>query len=333
MILIHELGHFTAAKLLDVKVNEFALGMGPKLFSKKIGETLYSIRLFLIGGFVKMEGEDGDSEDERAFYKKKAWKRMIIVVAGAVMNVILGLVLFVTISSMGRYILTTTVSHFTEEATTNVAGGLQVNDKILEVNGLKILSYDDISFGLSRGSADNATFKVLRNGETLVLTGIKLSSHEYQGQTYAVQDFYTYGREKTVLNVLGDGVMSAVSVTRQIWISLIDLFTGKVSVKMMSGIVGVGTVISESVVNSESLKLFLYKLFFLGGLLSVNLGVVNMLPLPALDGGRAFFILVEMITRKKLKPEHEGFVHFIGFALLMILTVFITYNDIIKLFS
>lgn len=331
IIFIHELGHFIAAKANGVKVNEFALGMGPRLVKFKRGETVYALRLLPIGGFCAMEGEDADSSDERAFGKKKIWQRIIIVVAGAAMNVALGFVLVAVMHSTSEALTSTTVSWFADNATSQ-STGLEIGDRIVEMNGMRIFTDMDISYQLQ--SDKDATFDmtVLRNGEKVKLDGVEFLKDD-EGLHV---DFKVEPDEVNFVNVAKYSAKSTASYARLVWISLFDLVRGNYKINDLSGPVGIVDSIAQ-VVDSEKdesgidwSELF-DKLLFLAAFMTINVGIFNLLPLPALDGGRLVFLIVEAIRRKPVKPEHEALVHLVGLALLMLLMVVVTFNDIVKI--
>lgn len=331
IIFIHELGHFIVAKACGVKVNEFALGMGPKLVSFKKGETTYALRIFPIGGFCAMEGEDADSADEKAFGNKKIWQRILIVIAGAVMNIILGFVLVVVMHSMEERLTSTTVSWFADTQTSHTTG-LEIGDKILEINGMKIFTDMDISYQFQ--SDEDAVFDmvVLRDGKKTHLEDVSFVKDE--GGLHI--DFKVVPDEVTVGNVLKYSVKSTISYARLVWISLGDLITGTYKINDLSGPVGIVDSIGQ-VVESEKTddgidwRALVDKLLYLAAFMTINVGIFNLLPLPALDGGRLIFLIIEGIRRKKIKPEHEGMVHLIGLALLMLLMLVVTFNDIVRI--
>ncbi|MBO5409135.1 MAG: site-2 protease family protein [Clostridia bacterium] len=317
IILIHELGHFVTAKLFGVTVHEFAIGMGPKLFGKQLGETFYSVRLIPMGGYVKMEGEDEDSESEGAFSKKKPWQRFIILFAGAFMNLLLGLSLLVILNSVNPEfsVIPTMQIESTMPGMGAEQAGILPGDKLLEIDGSRVFTQLDLNLTMSEKETVSVT--VARNGEKLDFQ-VPLTEGKI-GIIRKVED-------KHLWNVLSYSYFEAFSIVKLTYQSFFGMFTGAVSVDQMSGPVGIVTEIGNAVQQG-----FL-DVLFLALLISLNLGVVNLLPLPALDGGRIVFVLWEMITRKKLKPEHEGIVHFIGFILLIVFMLYITKNDIAKLF-
>ncbi|MBQ8574590.1 MAG: site-2 protease family protein [Clostridia bacterium] len=322
IVMFHELGHFTFAKLFKVKVNEFAIGMGPKLFGKKKGDTQYSVRLFPIGGFVSMEGEDEDSEDERAFNKKPCWQRIVIVVAGALVNILLGLILVaVTLTISDGYAGTNYIHSFNVDSQ-QVAeyNGLKSQDKVLKIDGRNVLYYTDVAYLLSRtdGKAD---MTIERDGEKLELTDVELNPSQV----------IILGVDKTVGTVFKDTFKQSASICRMVWLSLFDLITGKYSVKDVSGPVGVVDFVSDAA--QESVKISDYTgLLTMMALITINIGIFNLLPVPALDGGRLLFLFIELIRRKPINQKYEAWVHGIGMVLLLLFMVAITFKDIYTLF-
>ncbi len=333
IIIIHELGHFTAAKLCGIQVNEFALGMGPVVLRKKGKETEYVIRLLPIGGSVSMEGENDSSDNPRAFNRKPVWQRMIVIVAGPIMNLILGffaaLVYICTVSSVG----TTTVSVFPDYSV--CADILQSGDRIVSIENTHVWTTYDIQYKLQNNSgrtnADGELlldFKVIRDGQTIELNDVPfMLETDEDGNGSVIYGFYVEPLERNFLTVLEYSGREATSISRMILFTLADLFKGKYGLKDLSGPVGTVTVVSQSV--SYGLPSFMYLFAFI----TVNVGVFNLLPIPALDGCRFLFLVIEAIRRKPLKPEVEGIIHLVGFGLLMALMLVVTFGDISKLIS
>lgn len=327
IIILHEFGHFIAAKLLGVRVNEFSVGFGPKLFSKQGKETLYSVRAIPFGGFCAMEGEDEDSDDPRAFGNKKAWRRFIIVASGAVCNIILGLILCVIMTIPYKAFATTTVAEFTENAV-SCNYGLQENDEIVKANGRKIYCYSDLSYMLASAQGGKLDFTVIRDGKEVELKDVRFDLTTLDdGNNYISLDFKVYGQKKTFLSTLSYSVKTTVSYGRIVYMSLYDMITGKFQLNQMSGPVGITAAVSQAARQS------LWNVIYLACVITINLGIMNLLPLPALDGGRLLFIIIEMIRRKPVPAKYEGLIHTIGFALLFVLIIFITFNDIVNLIN
>lgn len=321
LIIIHEFGHFIAAKLLGVRVNEFAVGFGPKLFSIQGKETKYAFNLFPLGGYCAMEGEDETSTDDRAFCNKSAWRRFIIVVMGAVFNLILGLVIVAIILAPSKMFTSTVVAEFDKNAMSH-STGLNIDDKILEVDGRKIFSFYDLSYAFTNVPDGKIDITVLRNGEKKELKDVTFKTEEENGISFLTLDFKVYGIKKTVGSFIEHTFKTSVSYCAVIWRSLIDLIGGKYGLSAVSGPVGVTVAIADAA------KQNLRNLLPLMALITINLGLFNLLPIPALDGGRLLFILIEMITRKPVPQKWESAVHAVGFILLIGLMLLIATKDI-----
>ena len=325
LIFVHELGHFIAAKSLGVKVNEFALGMGPKLLSKQKGETLYSIRLFPIGGFCAMEGENDEGESERSFSRKKPWKRLIILVSGALMNILLGFVLLVGINATAEGFVEPRISQVAEGSAA-MDTGLMPGDEILRANGRNINIMQDFNWEIYNNKNADGTLNLVvkNNGEK---REISVKPKETDGQM-------TYGiildvSKNSVFNTLEKSFYTTGFYSRVVIDSLIDLVTGKVSLSQVSGPVGIVNEIGNAVEEAQTTGVDgIINLIGLAILLTINLGVFNLLPVPALDGGRILFVLIEMIRRKPIPVEKEAVVHFVGIVLLLGLSVVIAFKDI-----
>lgn len=336
IIIIHELGHFIAAKLCGIQVNEFSLGMGPVLLRKQGKETMYSLRAIPIGGFVSMEGENDASDNPRAFNRKPVWQRMIVILAGAIMNLMLGYFVSVGYVCAMDDVATTTISTFRENSVSSQQ--LMLDDRIASIDGLPIFTSTDIIYKLQSGGTvtDNGDvefdFVVERNGESVELENVQFELLNSENGINSIYfDFTVYPMDKNVGSVLSEGFRESLSTGRLVMLTLWDLVTGKYGLNDLSGPVGVVDVVSQTVEKGflEGLADFLY----IVSLITINLGIFNLLPIPALDGGRFLFLVIEAIRRKPMKPEHEGIVHFVGFALLMILVVIVTFNDIVRIFS
>jgi|LSQX01.1.fsa_nt_gb regulator of sigma E protease len=323
LVLFHEAGHFTIAKLAGIKVHEFAIGMGPKLLKYKKGETLYSIRAFPIGGFVKMEGEDESSEDERAFNKKPIIHRIAVVAAGAIMNFILGFIIFIIMFLMVDSIPQPVIEEVIQDMPAQKAGLLQ-GDRIIKLNNSKIRTQKDISYFLLRSEGENIQVTVERNGERLEMS----LAPEFNEEEDRYMMGYSFRMEETnFTNAIYAAYHETLFMTKLIFVSLGQLITGKVSVDQMAGPVGIVREIGGAA------RAGILQLLQLAALISINLGLFNLLPIPALDGSRIVFLVIEGIRRKPINPEKEGMVHMVGFALLMVLLLVVTFSDISKLFG
>lgn len=331
IILFHELGHFLLAKKNGIRVNEFCLGLGPTLFGVKKGETFYSVKLLPFGGACMMEGEDSDSEDDGAFGSKSVWARISVVAAGPVFNFIMAFVFaFILISCIGVDV--PRISGVMEGYSAETAG-MQEGDTIVKINNKNIHFYREVSMYSYFHEKETLRVTYEREGEryTTELT----PTYDEESGRYLMGITYSYAREKG--NILSNFKYSFYELKYWIWTtveSLRMLVTGHVSVNELSGPVGIVKSIGDTYDESRSdgyYYVFLNMLNF-SILLSANLGVMNLLPLPALDGGRLVFLLVEAVRRKKVNPEKEGMVHFVGIMILMGLMIFVMFNDIRKLF-
>lgn len=349
LIFIHELGHFLAAKSFGVQVNEFSMFMGPVLWKKQKGETLYSIRLVPIGGFCEMEGENGDSVSPRSFMAAAWWKRLVILVAGPVMNLLSGLLLFACFfAPQQRYILP--VVDVVEPGSAIAAvgddwEGIKQGDRILKVDGERIYMYTDFELVLTANSdleknpENRHDLVLLRDGEQIELKNFPMQKRTFQDENGASQRYgFSFGSvERTVPALLRQTWNATLSNVQMVWISLGMLFSGKAGLKDMSGPVGIVQMMTETSARSSSLYYAFLNMLSFGGLISVNLGIMNLLPIPALDGGRSVGTLltaaVEGITRRKLNPKYEGYIHGAGMIVLLAFMGLIMFKDIFMIFK
>lgn len=409
IIFIHEFGHFIFAKIFKVKVNEFALGMGPTILKKQGKETKYALRLFPIGGFVSMEGEEEESESEGAFCNKKVWQRMIITAAGATNNIILGVLICVLIvAGVGSgqkdpLVGTTIISRFYQGAVSNAEGGLKTGDKILKIDGKSVFSDYDISFLMQRNDTGKYSFVVERDGEKIELSqvqfairtggnfsydescvissvssklkraglkdgdkivavnGVKIETNtalmEEIGKdtdytidftilrdgeektfesvkmaTVTVFDFSILGEERNFFNVVGGAFGYTATMSRMVYLSLFDMITGKYGINDLAGPIGTVSVIAD-VAEQSAQNTDWSSMLLIMALITVNIGVFNLLPIPALDGGRLFFMLVELIFRKKVPSKYENWIHAAGLVLLLVFMAVISASDLWKWIS
>ena len=321
LIIIHEFGHFIAAKLLGVRVNENAIGVGSKLFKWGKGETKYAVNLIPLGGYCAMEGEDETSSDERAFCNKKPWRKFLIVVMGALFNLLLGLILISVTLIPQKQFATTTVDVFHENAVSQNYG-LKEGDKIIAVDGRKIFTTYDLSYAFSNVDDGAIDITVRRGGEKVQLNGVKFASEKIDDINYLTVDFYVKAQKKTVTSFISQTFKTTLSNCVVVYRSLIDLITGRYGISAMSGPVGVTAVIGNAAREN------LLNIIPIMALITINLGLFNLLPIPALDGGRLVFILFEMIFRKKVPQKYEAAVHAVGMALLLLLMAVVSFKDI-----
>lgn len=399
LIFIHEGGHFLVAKLCKVRVNEFAIGFGPTIWKKQGKETKYALRLIPLGGFVSMEGEEEASDKEGSFSKASIPKRIAIVVAGATVNIVFGLVVyFALMASTGVYV--STEVDYTLDGYVSQEAGLQANDKIIEIDGQKVKTKSDVSAILDKSQGEELSLKLERNGEVIYInlvpteqkvksTGIylsdsskiiavdkgsaaekqgikandniiKINGQEVNGDPQKVLELISQETEGDILftiersgktqninlvpdyiskyylgvafkqadDTIANHIYYGIVATKDFAFSIIDnlkeLFSGKVSVDQMMGPVG----ISDVVASTSGLQEFIYIL----ALISLSLGVTNLLPIPALDGGKIVILIVEAIRRKPLKPETEATLTLLGFSFIIALSIYVTYNDVLRIF-
>ena len=316
LIMVHELGHFFAAKLTGVQVNELSLGMGPKLFEHQGKETLYTLRLLPIGGFCAMEGEDEDSDNERAFNRKPAWARALVIVAGAAMNILLAVLILSCIA--GSLGIATTELEIVQEGQPAYRAGIRPDDKIIEVNGEKVAFFVDVR-ALIHESEDTVDL-VVRRGNQKVYATIPVEMSE-NGPVIGIGAKVT----KNPLTALHYGSLATVEMGREMVKFIGQLFTGGSSVEELTGPVGIVNAIGQQA------KLGFIYVANLAALISLNLGIMNMLPLPALDGGRLLFIIIHGITGKRVNEELEGKIHFVGMMLLLALMAYVLLQDVGRL--
>lgn len=319
LVMIHEFGHFIAAKLSGTKVNEFSIGLGPRLFMKKYGETEYSFRILLFGGYCALAGEDEESNDERAVTNKPWYTRFVIFAAGPLMNIVLAFVLLLMVFYMvGSPI--PTVSSVLNGYPAEKAG-LLPGDKIVMINDTKVNNWDTLANIINSSNGVKLRFTIERNN--VILTKDIVPSYDKSSSKPMIGIVPQYKR--SLLLAFNSGINQTVYFSKMIIISLYMLITGKVSANDLMGPVGIVQAIGTQA------KSGILNLMTFAALISVNLGLFNLLPFPALDGGRILFVLIEKIRGKPLDPEKEGFVHYIGFILLMALMLFATYKDLIRI--
>ena len=329
LIFIHELGHFLAARACGVAIREFAVGMGPRLVSwkSKKYDTQYALRLFPIGGYVSMVGEDDDSDDENAFHRKNVWQKMAIIVAGPLMNILLAIVaMFVLVAGFGS-IVSTTVGDFAEEAISDDYG-LMVEDTIIKVNDVRVYTGNGLVYEIMHQGDEPVDLTVVRNGERIVLRNVSFPTFSESGASFGEADFKLYAAPKTLGNVIKHGFFRSFSTAKMIWDSLVDMIGGRYGVESVSGPVGITQEIGKAA------RAGLSTLLYMCVVISMNLGIFNLLPIPALDGGRLFFRIIEAIRGgKPLKPEWESYIHMTGILILLGLMILVSFKDVIQIFK
>lgn len=319
LIFIHEGGHFLAARLFKVKVENFSIGFGPKILSKKVKETEYSISAIPFGGYVKMTGETERSDEEGAFNNAKLLHRIAIVASGPIVNILFGLIVYFILVLCTGVFASTTVSNIIPEAVEGMAN-IEIGDKILEINDRKVRIKPDINRALEDSNGEELSILVLRNGEKVK---VKATPIKYEDEIYIL------GVEVEPLNAsfpekLYYSFWKTVDFSGAIKDSLVMLVTGKVNVNQLTGPIGIST----AVVETSGLYDFIYMIC----VISISLGLTNLLPVPALDGGRIFFFIIEGVRGKALSEEIEIKIQSLSFTLLMLLSLYVTYNDIMRLF-
>lgn len=325
LIFIHEFGHFITAKMSGMTVHEFSIGMGPKLvgFGKK--GTQYSLRLLPLGGYVKLEGEDGSSEDPNAFCHKSALKRFAVLFAGAFMNVLLGFIVFVIIFSFTSSIASNTVGDVVDGSPFYEAG-IEAGDTITNMKGEKystsVHSFRDINLFVSLNGESEAEITFKRGNEKFTKTITPSASIE-EGKI--IFGMVPASEGNSLWNIICLGFWECIFVIKSVILSLWWLITGMIPASSMSGPVAIVGEIGSAA------KMGISSVMYLAAFISVNLGVMNLLPIPALDGGRILFLIIEKIRGKKMDPEKEGMINFVFFALLIALMVFVTFSDIKKI--
>ena len=339
LIFVHELGHFMTAKLFGVQVNEFSMFMGPALWKKQIGETLYAIRCIPFGGYCAMEGEDEDTDNPRSFQKASWWKRIIILAAGSFMNLVTGIIIYACLFLPQTQIVEPAIVEFTECCTFNNEAGLRLGDIILEIDGEKVYSNGDISTLLSFSPNGVHDLVIEREGETILFDNFAMT-HLHENEDGSTYSHYGFAFGKVVDASFGDRVEyvwnTCLDNIRMVRLSLQMLLTGQAGIQDMSGPVGIVSQMSEIAEQSETTKLALLNLLSVCAFIAINLAVMNLLPIPALDGGRIVALLItvgiEKLIGKKIDPKYEGYLHAAGMILLLGLMAVIMFKDIFVIF-
>lgn len=340
IVIIHELGHFIAAKRNGILVEEFAVGMGPKLFSIKKGETVYSLRLFPIGGFCQMLGEDSsDKTDERAFGSKTVFQRIVVVLAGVAMNFALAFIIFICVTIFTG--VSQPIVHSVFPNTPAAKIGLMPGDRIIRVNNMHINIANDLSFAMSDVHDEKINLTVKRNNQLINYNVQPVLNTQTKGYVLGFEKQMKSGLFQTVegynkaslLDVFHEAFFNIFFYIKMTTVALTRLVTMKLSLKELAGPIGIVNLIGETYTTTVSKSVFYAILAMLNfmGILSANIAVFNLLPVPALDGGRLIFLLIEGLRKKPVNPKYENIIHLTGFVLLMIFAVVIAINDIIKI--
>ena len=340
LIFIHEFGHFIAAKLSGVQVNEFSMFMGPAIVKWQRGETLYSIRCIPIGGFCAMEGEDEDSDSPRSFQKAAWWKRLMILIAGAAMNFVTGFLIFALVLAPGEGFAQPVITEAETGCTIVREDGLHLGDRLLKINGNRVYISSDASMLFSLQSGETYDLVVERDGQKIVLNDYPMELHEFpnaDGSTsmrFGIRFGYA---EKTFGNLLSYTWNTCLSVVQSVRLSLQMLLTGQAGLKDVAGPVGIVQMMNTTAQASATTRDAVLNLLYFGAFIAVNLAVMNLLPIPALDGGRVVALLltvvIEAITRRKINPKYEGYIHAAGMILLLGFMAVVMFKDIFVIFK
>ncbi len=337
LIFVHELGHFMAAKASGVQVNEFSMFMGPAICKWKRGETEYSIRTIPIGGYCAMEGEETDTESPRSFQKAAWWKRLMILVAGSAMNLITGLILLAIVFAPAEGFVEPVIATVEQGCTVVSEAGLHLGDRILKVNGERVYVQSDFSMLMSLHGGDTHDFLVERQGEKVLVEALKMETHLFPGEDSPRYGFGFQQTEATLGSRLSYVFRSGLNMVRTVRLSLQMLLTGQAGLKDMSGPVGIVQVMTDTAASSATALDAVLNLLYFGAFLAINLAVMNLLPIPALDGGRVVGLLlttaIEAVTRKKLNHKYESYIHGAGMILLLVLMAVIAFKDIFTIFK
>ena len=340
LIFIHELGHFIAAKLSGVQVNEFSMFMGPAIFKKQKGDTLYSIRCIPIGGYCAMEGEDDNSDNPRAFGKASWWKRFIILFAGSGMNLIAGFLILLLVFAPSKQFIVPEISQIEEGCALAGENGLQVGDRFLEIDGEKVYVQSDFSLILSLNGGDVHDLVIERDGEKIILDDFLMEKREFDNGdgTKSLRYGFSFSVvDANFANKISYAWNTGIDTVRTVRLSLQMLLTGRAGLQDMTGPVGIVQQISDVAEASENTFTALLNVLYFGGFIAINLAVMNLLPLPALDGGRILCLLLttaaEKVCGRRIDPKYEGYLHGVGMILLLILMAVIMFKDIFAIFK
>lgn len=339
LVAIHEFGHFSVAKLCGIQVNEFSVGMGPLLWHHEGSKTTYSLRLLPIGGFCAMEGEDEDSDNPNAFGNAARWKRFLVLIAGSFANFLIGIIILLCIFSTVETATTATIAGFMDGFPCEGEEMLMEGDEILSINGSPVLIYSDVSTLLSFHNGDAVDMVIRRNGERVKLNNLPLKLREYEvdGQTVQRYGLYFGVEELTITGRLKLGFYTGIDFVRMVWWSLEMLVSGHVSLNDLSGPVGIVSTMSEVGAASETVSIAIVNILYFTAFIAINLSVMNLLPIPALDGGRILFLLLNgllyLTVRRTIPSRYESWVHVVGMMALFALMIVVAFHDVFKLVS
>ena len=340
LIFIHELGHYLAAKASGVQVNEFAMFMGPALVKWQRGETQYSIRCIPLGGYCAMEGEDEDTDNPRSFQKAAWWKRLCILLAGAAMNFVSGFLIFALVLSPAKGFTQPVIAQADEGNTIVYEEGLHIGDRLLKINGSRIYVSSDATMLFNLQPGDTYDLVVERDGRKVELKDFPMQTHEFTNEdgSTSMRFGIRFGyEEKTLGSLLSYTWNNCLSVVQSVKLSLQMLLSGQAGLKDVAGPAGIVDMMNQTAKDSKTTKDAIVNLLYFGGFIAVNLAVMNLLPIPALDGGRAVALLltaaIEAITRRKINPKYEGYIHGAGMVVLLAFMALVTFKDIFVIFK
>lgn len=340
LIFVHELGHFLAAKASNVQVNEFSIFMGPALVKWQRGETLYAIRCIPLGGFCAMEGEDTDTDNPRSFQKAAWWKRLGILLAGAAMNFVAGFLIFALVFLPAAGFVQPVIAEAEEGNTIIYEEGLHVGDRILKINGDRVFVSSDVTLLMQLNPSDTYDLVVERNGQKVMLDDFVMQTHEFpndDGTTSLRYGFYFGYQEKTLGTLLSHTWNNCLSVVQSVRLSLQMLLSGRAGLQDVAGPAGIVDMMAQTASASASFTDAILNLSYFAAFIAVNLAVMNLLPIPALDGGRAVALLltaaIEAVLRRKINPKYEGYIHAAGMIVLLAFLALVTFKDIFVIFK
>lgn len=327
MVLIHEAGHFFVARRCGIAIKEFSVGMGPKLISKKSKkyDTVYSLRLLPIGGFVSMLGEDEESDDENSFCKKPVWQRMLVTAAGPFMNITLGILLTLIVVLSQGALASTVVAEFNENSVSSEK--LEVGDEIVKIDGTFVFTGNEVLYEIMNQGYEPIDVLVKRDGEKIKIKDVSFGTIVEGKATFGDMDFKVKQEEKNFFTVIKQTASRSVSTVKMVYDSLIGLLTGRFGIDAVSGPIGIAQPVGEAA------KTDFVSFVYICAILTINLGVFNFIPFPALDGGRFILLCVEAIRKKPINKKIEGYINFAGLIILFGFMIFVTCKDIFKLFG
>ena len=340
LIAVHELGHFLAAKLCGVRVNEFSIGMGPLIWRRERGETQYSLRALPIGGFCAMEGEDEDTGDERSFVRQGFWKKFVILAAGSFMNFLTGVVILLALYAGATVLFADQISGLAPEFSHTGENGLMAGDIVYKVDGYRTYLKGDTKLFLEY-AGDTADIEVVRDGRHILLEGLTRQTYTSTDGNTTYRGFGIYvgtaALEATFAAKLQYTWNTALDFVQLVWFSLVQLFTGNAGMEDLSGPEGIESTMTEVGSEAETAAAAWSQIFYFAALLAVNLSVMNLLPFPALDGGRIFFLVVDAVAlllfKRKVPERYQAAVNVAGFVVLMGFMLLVTFHDVFRLFQ